>query len=457
MRTGAGGRAMLALAAWLAWLPCDFAAAQAGGTVVEYVNTEDFPEAPGGHYFYASDPPEQAALDAGAAGRFRRTGLLFHTGGDTQVCRFYGSVSPGPNSHFFTADQNECDALLMQQQVPTPTAVKQWNYEGLGFAVQAKLADGSCPQGAIPVHRAYNNGFARGVDSNHRFSTSRDALDPLLAPALGWVYEGVVFCTQLPAGQSPLISEALDCGTLASAGGLAEGSLPAILQRHALDLAKFPDAQCNDGTGAVMYFRPYTGAANQDKWVIQLQGGGNCTYPEECAKRWCSVDTNFGMTQMTANVAPRRGINGNGILGRSSEQAIVSGNPHEGYNHVLVRYCSSDNWSGTARDADFEAPHPVTGASTRMRAHFLGSRILDAAIATLRQDGVPALAYSGTNGGANGGVATAMPDLDAADEVLFAGASAGGAGVTANLDRIRDVLRAANTKCTGATCPLVFR
>ena len=61
------------------------AAPAAAGTVVEYVNTDDFPSAPGGHYFYSSDPPEQAALDAGSAGRFRRTGLVFYTGGDTSV------------------------------------------------------------------------------------------------------------------------------------------------------------------------------------------------------------------------------------------------------------------------------------------------------------------------------------------------------------------------------------
>ena len=451
MRTGTGGRALLLLAAWLAWLPCEFAAAQAGGTVVEYVNTEDFPGAPGGHYFYASDPPEQAALDAGAAGRFRRTGLLFYTGGDTQVCRFYGSMSPGPNSHFFTADPNECDTLRMQQQVPTPAAVKQWNYEGLGFAVQAKLADGSCPQGAIPVHRAYNNGFARGVDSNHRFSTSRDALDPLLAAPPGWVYEGIVFCTQLPAGQSPLISEALDCGTLASAGGLVEGNLPAVLRRHSIDLVKFPDAQCNDGSGAVMYFRPFAGAANQNRWVIQLQGGGSCGSPEECAQRWCGVDTNYGMTQMSASFSPQRGINGRGILGRSSESADVVSNPHDGYNHVYVHYCSSDSWQGTLRDSTVEFDHPVTSVPTRMRAHFLGSRILDGVIGTLRRDGVPALGY------VNAGQTTTMPDLDDADEVLVAGASGGGAGVINNLDRLRDALRATNSKCAGNACPLVFR
>ena len=340
--------------------------------------------------------------------------------------------------------------MRAQQQVPTPATVKQWNYEGLGFPVQAKQAGGACPAGAIPVHRAYNNGFSRGIDSNHRFSTSRDALNPLLSGA-GWVYEGVVFCTLLPAGQAPLISEALDCGSLATAGGLAEGSLPTLLRRHDIDLVKFPDAQCNDGTGAVMYFRPYVGEANHNKWVIQLQGGGGCGSPGDCAERWCRIDTNFGMTQMTANVAPQRGIDGRGILGRAGESAAVGDNPHADYNHVFVRYCSSDGWTGTARDSTFDTVHPLTHVPLRMRAHFLGARILDAAIATLRRDGTPALAYPA------GTATTTMPDLDDADEVLFAGASAGGSGVTNNLDRLGDALRATNTRCTGAACPLVFR
>ncbi len=418
-------------------------------TVVEYVNTADFPTAPGGHYFYSADAGEQALVDSGAAGRFERTGLVFYTGGDTAVCRFYGSVSPGPNSHFFTANADECAGLRSLQVVPTPADRQQWNYEGLGFNVVAQAANGSCPAGAIQVHRAYNNGFSRGVDSNHRYSTSRDALDALVSGA-GWVHEGVVFCTQLPAGQAPLISEALSCGTLASAGGLAPGNQAQPLQRHTLDLARFPDAQCNDGTAAVIYFRPYSGAANRDKWVLQLQGGGGCGTGDACAARWCSVDDNFGMTQMTANVAPAKNINGLGILARAPEVPEAASNPHGSYNHVFLRYCSSDGWAGTRRDANFIAAHPHALQPVNMRAHFLGSKILDAALATLRQDGVAALQYGY-------GTPTALPDLDEAQEVLLAGASAGGGGVTSNLDRVRETLRATNTRCNAQSCPLVLR
>ena len=62
---------------------------------------------------------EVAAIEAGAAGPgWQKTGktLFAHTeandaAGLVPVCRFYGSISPGPNSHFFTADPDECAAV----------------------------------------------------------------------------------------------------------------------------------------------------------------------------------------------------------------------------------------------------------------------------------------------------------------------------------------------------------
>src|SRR4029079_7001385 len=119
--------------------------------IVEYVNTLDFPDSPGGHLFYTRDPDEQAAVDAGAAGHFQRTGASFKAGNSTPLCRFYGSVMPGPNSHFFTIDAAECNALKAAQIVPTPTTIQQWNYEGLTFSETPPVvgADGvaHCPEG----------------------------------------------------------------------------------------------------------------------------------------------------------------------------------------------------------------------------------------------------------------------------------------------------------------------
>ena len=170
--------------------------------VVEYINTADFPNSPGGHFFYSSDAAEQQAVDAGAAGRFGRTGRQFLAGGARSVCRFYGSVTPGPNSHFFTVDTNECNALRAQQATPAPVSVQQWNYEGIGFATTAPLiainGTRSCPAGTQPTYRAYNNAFPtvgpkNPWDSNHRYSLVLSDIAQLVAA--GWRDEGIVFCS----------------------------------------------------------------------------------------------------------------------------------------------------------------------------------------------------------------------------------------------------------------------
>jgi hypothetical protein len=257
----------------------------------------------------------------------------------------------------------------------------------------------------------------------------------------------------------PLIGEVLACGARAEVGGVPRGE---DLERHTVDVSAFPDALCNDGSTAVFYFRPHQGDENRDKWVIQLKGGGGCGSADSCAQRWCSVLTLFGKTQMVddINQPPLASIAGQGILARRDD------NPWGNYNHVYIQYCSSDGWSGSARDAVLETHYPCdpekpdakcpdgsacpaegeenagfcVDMPVRYRIHFLGSRIVDAVIATLRRDGV-----AGPQG---------LPDLDDARHVVFAGSSAGGQGVTANLDRVADVLRQHNNACQGPSCPL---
>ena len=53
-----------------------------------------------------------------------------------------------------------------------------------------------------------------------------------------------------------------------STGGLGAGD---DLVRVVVDLAHFPDAICNDGTGAIFYVRRYTNAADAGKWQIHLR------------------------------------------------------------------------------------------------------------------------------------------------------------------------------------------
>jgi hypothetical protein len=235
---------------------------------------------------------------------------------------------------------------------------------------------------------------------------------------------------------APPIHEALDCGTLGEVGGLGGGT---EMQRHDFDLEQFPLARCNDGTAAFFYFRPGVNTG-VNRWAIQLQGGGSCNSPESCFDRWCSADTNFGMQGMTANASPAN-TNGRGILER------IEDNPLGDYNHVFVRYCSSDVWAGTTSDVQVTGPHPLTDVEVTATMQFQGANIVDAVLDTLRQDGVPGLTYT-LDGGS-----TPMPDLDAAHVVVFAGASAGGAGVANQGDRVAALL-AEHSECEGAGCPL---
>lgn len=164
-----------------------------GTTVVEFYNSQL------DNYVVTADVNEIAAIEAGAAGAgWARTGQSFASGGNTAVCRFYGSYAPGPNSHFYTADAGECDGLKMQQIPPgdpRKQTDKSWNYEGIAFSTNLPLVvgvNGSCASGTVPIYRAYNNGFTRGVDSNHRLTTSLTAIQDVVAR--GWTNEGVVMC-----------------------------------------------------------------------------------------------------------------------------------------------------------------------------------------------------------------------------------------------------------------------
>ena len=44
----------------------------------------------------------------------------------------------------------------------------------------------------MPIYRAYNNGFAKGIDSNHRITSNFASYQAQIAK--GWSGEGVVMC-----------------------------------------------------------------------------------------------------------------------------------------------------------------------------------------------------------------------------------------------------------------------
>ncbi|MBS0312838.1 MAG: hypothetical protein IT523_00250 [Burkholderiales bacterium] len=162
--------------------------------VVEYVNRVEFPAQPGGQYFYAVRDEDKRLLDS--LPNWSRTGNSFPSGGYVSVCRFYGGLIGGPNTHFYSADAQECQRLK---------GVAQLSYEGQTFAVNmplppknaAQQAPGAlrdCPADSRPLYRVYNNASASGgrFVSNHRYLTDR--ADVIVAVEQGWVDEGHVMC-----------------------------------------------------------------------------------------------------------------------------------------------------------------------------------------------------------------------------------------------------------------------
>lgn len=149
-------------------------------------------------YFRTANAEEAAGLRANAMSGESDTGQTFlaypRTGYPETakpVCRFYGSQSPGPNSHFYTADPGECESLKKLQQ-SAPATEKRWNFEEVAFAIRVPEGD-KCPGDApVPVYRAYNKGFERGKDSNHRLVTDRTLYDKMIIS--GWTGENVVMC-----------------------------------------------------------------------------------------------------------------------------------------------------------------------------------------------------------------------------------------------------------------------
>ena len=155
------------------------------------------------HYFRTAAPAEAQSLTP--ASGFLPTGDDFFAldksvilPGVSPVCRFYGSPSPGPNSHFYTADPAECFAL-QNIQAQTPATEPRWNYEETAFAAYLHIG-GMCSSDApFPIYRLYNQHAGELVagkreDSNHRFTTLSSIYNQLAVQ--GWKPEGVVMCAE---------------------------------------------------------------------------------------------------------------------------------------------------------------------------------------------------------------------------------------------------------------------
>jgi uncharacterized protein (DUF1800 family) len=181
--------ALLSTAAIAAGLAIPAQAAEPTAKVIEFY------EPALKHYFITAYGDEAAMLDAGTVvPGWVRSGVTWNAWANASdsatavpVCRFIGTPGVGPNSHFYTADGNEC-ALVKQNP--------GWTFEAIAFFIEVPQ-NGACKPGTTPVYRSFYPG-ASVSESNHRFLTDL-TLHESMAPSS--MLEGVVMCSPLSSAQ----------------------------------------------------------------------------------------------------------------------------------------------------------------------------------------------------------------------------------------------------------------
>jgi ribosome maturation protein SDO1 len=168
----------------------------------------------------------------------------------------------------------------------------------------------------------------------------------------------------------------------------------------------YPDARCLDGSQAGYYMQPASAAENSTKWVIYLNGGGECDSESACTYQ---AGTELGSSKYFYNET-----NANAWFWGSD---YCGDNPDFcTWNHAYDPYCTQDLHTGQRR----EATEDTWGL------YFSGHLVLEAMLDDMDRQG-----------------------LLQATEIMLTGASAGGLGVWPNLDYIAE--RYPRAKVTGAT------
>jgi len=150
------------------------------------------------HYFITADPAEVNFIDKFLSGIFQRTGLYFYAYltravapiTAQPVCRFYADANVQINSHWYSANAQECLFVLLNWS-------GIWELEKAdAFFVQVPDAKGNCPAKTLPVFRFFNN----RRDANHRFtvdlSVRRGMQNRAWAPE-GYGPNSVAFCSPI--------------------------------------------------------------------------------------------------------------------------------------------------------------------------------------------------------------------------------------------------------------------
>jgi len=165
------------------------AAIEPTANIIEYYNASL------NHFFITAYPDEAAMLDQGLLVKgWTRTGVAWSAwanAGDSTtavpVCRFFGTPGKGPNSHFYTADANEC-AVVKQNP--------GWTFEAIAFYIEIPQL-GACEAGTTPVYRSFYPG-ADVSQSNHRFLPDLTMSEHMAGSS---ILEGLVMCSPLSSAQ----------------------------------------------------------------------------------------------------------------------------------------------------------------------------------------------------------------------------------------------------------------
>lgn len=157
-------------------------------TTAPEVQVIEFYNAALDHYFISINPQEISDLDSGVHPGWARTGLTFNAyaaamGATNPVCRFYIPPQHG-DSHFYSADPNECNAVL--QKTMTDPNYSGYVYEApnVFYIGLPDTTTGACPAGTIPVFRLWNH----RADSDHRYTTDASVRAKMISQ--GYIAEG---------------------------------------------------------------------------------------------------------------------------------------------------------------------------------------------------------------------------------------------------------------------------
>jgi hypothetical protein len=138
---------------------------------------------------------------------------------------------------------------------------------------------------------------------------------------------------------------------------------------HKIDLAKYPRAQCLDGSPGGFYAKKSISLSAQNKFIIHHQGGGWCEDTKQCQSR---TATHLGSSNLWPDIADAEFLSlSHGLGGFLSSGREI--NPlFFDWNVLYVQYCDGASYSGNKiDDVPVENSHNVS-------LHFRGQNIINA-------------------------------------------------------------------------------